>query len=50
MFERDTSGWVGTEPEEIEAEENPTLILKEGEEYEIGWEQGDGAPTISSLD
>ena len=36
-----TSGWIGMEPEEIEGVENPTLVLEEGEEYEIGWEEGD---------
>ncbi|WP_090504972.1 hypothetical protein [Natronorubrum sediminis] len=43
MFEGETAGWIGVEPEEIEGEENPTLVLEEGEEYEIGWEQGDDA-------
>lgn len=38
----DTNGWVGVEPAEIEDEENPTLVLQEGEEYEIGWSEGDG--------
>ena len=43
IFDGQTAGWEGIEPEEIEGEENPTLILEEGEEYEIGWEEGDGA-------
>lgn len=38
-----TAGWVGIEPEAIADEENPTLTLTEGESYEIGWEDGDGA-------
>ena len=43
-FDAQTPGWVGTAPEEIEGEENPTLVLEEGEEYTIGWpEEGDGA-------
>ena len=42
-FDAQTAGWVGIEPEEIADEENPTLTLTEGEEYEIGWEEGDGA-------
>ncbi|QFU84769.1 hypothetical protein [Natronorubrum aibiense] len=42
ILEGETSDWVGAEPEEIEGEENPTLVLEEGEEYEIGWEQGNG--------
>jgi plastocyanin len=41
-FDAQTSGWVGIEPEEIADEENPTLTLQEGEEYEMGWEEGDG--------
>uniref|UniRef100_UPI0025BE06A1 twin-arginine translocation signal domain-containing protein n=1 Tax=Halovivax sp. TaxID=1935978 RepID=UPI0025BE06A1 len=42
-FDGQTPGWVGIAPDEIEGEENPTLILEEGEEYEIGWTEGDGA-------
>lgn len=38
-----TSGWVGIAPSAIEGAENPTLSLLEGETYEIGWTQGDGA-------
>ncbi|ELY69903.1 twin-arginine translocation signal domain-containing protein [Natronobacterium gregoryi] len=37
-----TAGWEGLEPAEIEDDVNPTLILQEGEEYEIGWPVGDG--------
>lgn len=37
-----TSGWVGKAPDEIEDEENPTLVLFEGEAYELGWTTGDG--------
>ncbi|MDG5818906.1 hypothetical protein [Natronococcus sp. A-GB7] len=43
LFEGRTSGWVGLEPEAIAEEQNPTLILQEGEEYEIGWPEGDGS-------
>jgi hypothetical protein len=43
MLEGNTGGWEGIEPSEIEGEENPTLVLEEGETYEIGWEQGDGS-------
>ncbi|AXR77520.1 histone protein [Natrarchaeobaculum sulfurireducens] len=43
VFEGLTEGWLGVEPEEIEGEENPTLALQEGEEYEMGWEEGDGS-------
>lgn len=42
VLEAITSGWVGQEPAEIEGARNPTFILEEGEEYEIGWEEGDG--------
>ena len=43
LLEGITAGYVGIEPDEIAGEENPTLILQDGEEYEIGWTQGDGA-------
>ncbi|ELY91899.1 blue (type 1) copper domain protein [Natrialba hulunbeirensis JCM 10989] len=43
MFDGLTEGWVGVEPEEIEDEENPTLILTEGDAYEITFENMDGA-------
>lgn len=42
-FDGQTSGWVGIAPDSIADEENPTLILQEGETYEIGWTRGDGA-------
>ncbi|MFC4437631.1 MULTISPECIES: cupredoxin domain-containing protein [Natrialbaceae] len=29
--------WYGVAPEEIEGEENPTLDLEDGEEYELVW-------------
>lgn len=41
-FEAATSGWAGVSPDSISEEDNPTLILQEGEEYEIGWNEGDG--------
>jgi len=37
-----TGGWVGIAPSEIEGVENPTLVLEEGGDYEIGWSEGDG--------
>ncbi|OVE83051.1 hypothetical protein B2G88_16675 [Natronolimnobius baerhuensis] len=43
LFDAQTSGWVGIEPDEIADEENPTLTLQAGEQYEIGWFEGDGA-------
>ncbi|WP_306055587.1 hypothetical protein [Natronococcus wangiae] len=50
-FEAQTQGWVGIEPEEIEDDENPKLTLQEGESYEIGWVEGDGAGhTIALVD
>ncbi|MFP8953166.1 PVC-type heme-binding CxxCH protein [Natrialbaceae archaeon A-arb3/5] len=35
-------GWVGTAPEAIEGEENPTLTLADGEEYSVEWTNVDG--------
>lgn len=35
--------WYGIAPEEIEGEENPTLDLAEGTEYELVWINVDGA-------
>ena len=43
LLEGITGGYVGIEPSSIEGVENPTLVLQDGEEYEIGWTQGDGA-------
>ena len=37
-----TQGWEGVEPAVIEGETNPTLVLFEGETYEITWENMDG--------
>lgn len=34
--------WYGVSPEAIEGEENPTLELEDGEEYEIVWINVDG--------
>lgn len=42
-FSGQTSSWDGLEPSAIEGESNPTLILTEGEDYTIGWTEGDGA-------
>lgn len=42
-FDGQTAGWLGIAPDSIADEENPTLILQEGETYEIGWTTGDGA-------
>lgn len=35
-------GWVGVEPPAIDRVENPTLVLLEGREYELTWENHDG--------
>ena len=37
-----TNGWIGVEPDVIEGVKNPTLLLFEGTEYEIRWENRDG--------
>ncbi|ELY54589.1 blue (type 1) copper domain-containing protein [Natronococcus amylolyticus DSM 10524] len=37
-----SSHWEGLEPSEIEGEENPTLVLEEGEEYTMEWINADG--------
>lgn len=42
-FDGQTAGWVGIAPDSIADMENPTLILQEGETYEMGWTTGDGA-------
>lgn len=42
-FSGQTSEWEGLAPSSIEGESNPTLILQEGEDYTIGWSEGDGA-------
>lgn len=37
-----SSHWEGVEPSEIDGEQNPTLVLEEGEEYTIEWINADG--------
>ncbi|OVE83635.1 plastocyanin/azurin family copper-binding protein [Natronolimnobius baerhuensis] len=37
-----TAGWEGIAPDAIAGETNPTLVLEEGESYELGWSEGDG--------
>lgn len=39
-----TPGWEGVEPPAIEGETNPTLVLTEGAEYDLVWENADGQP------
>lgn len=41
-FSAQTSDWEGLAPSSIEGAENPTLVLQEGEDYSIGWTEGDG--------
>ncbi|MFC6765413.1 hypothetical protein [Natrinema soli] len=41
-FGGQTQYWEGLAPSQIEGEQNPTLILQEGEDYTIGWSEGDG--------
>nr|WP_115795651.1 plastocyanin/azurin family copper-binding protein [Halorussus sp. JP-T4] len=46
-------GWQGRAPASIESETNPTLTLRPGTEYEVVWENLDGAPhnfTITDAD
>ena len=37
-----TESWTGVEPSVIDGETNPTLVLTEGETYELTWENMDG--------
>ncbi|WP_342744101.1 twin-arginine translocation signal domain-containing protein [Natronolimnobius baerhuensis] len=37
-----TAGWEAIAPDAIAGETNPTLVLEEGESYELGWSEGDG--------
>ncbi|AHF99525.1 hypothetical protein HALLA_12725 [Halostagnicola larsenii XH-48] len=41
-LEGQTSGWVGVAPDPIADEENPTLVLFNGQEYTISFENTDG--------
>ncbi|MCU4924449.1 plastocyanin/azurin family copper-binding protein [Halobacteria archaeon AArc-dxtr1] len=36
-----SAGWIGVEPTMIEGVENPTVLLSEGVEYELTWEEDD---------
>lgn len=40
-FDGYVGGWVGVEPDHIDRVENPTLVLFEGRDYEITWENRD---------
>jgi hypothetical protein len=41
-FSAQTSHWEGLAPASIDGAENPTLVLQAGEDYTIGWTEGDG--------
>ena len=41
-FDGYVGGWLGLEPDAIHLVENPTLVLVEGREYEVTWENQDG--------
>lgn len=43
FFEGRTSAWTGVEPDIIEGDDNPTITLIEGQEYDFGWVNADGA-------
>lgn len=42
-FDGFTQHWVGIDPDIIADEENPTITLIEGQEYDFGWINADGA-------
>lgn len=39
-----TEAWEGIEPEQIAGNDNPTVTLIEGQEYDFTWENADGQP------
>ncbi|MEY7852105.1 hypothetical protein AB7C87_23220 [Natrarchaeobius sp. A-rgal3] len=41
-LEGHVGGWVGASPDHVDRIENPTLVLVEGQEYAITWENRDG--------
>lgn len=41
-FEGRVEAWTGLEPDFIEGEDNPTLVLIEGNEYDFHWVNADG--------
>lgn len=42
VLEGHASHWEGVQPDAIAGEENPTLVLEDGGEYELEWVNGDG--------
>ncbi len=43
LFSGETVEWVGVAPAVIDGVSNPTLVLEAGEEYTIGWTEGNGS-------
>lgn len=43
-FEGRIQAWTGIEPALIEGQDNPTIVLLEGEEYGFRWVNEDGSP------
>lgn len=41
-FRAQTIEWEGIVPASVEGLPNPTLVLEDGESYELGWTEGDG--------
>ncbi|QRV16993.1 plastocyanin [Haloterrigena salifodinae] len=42
-FRAQTVEWEGIAPAPVEGVPNPTLVLEDGETYELGWTEGDGS-------
>lgn len=42
LFKASNLAWHGKSPSGIEGKKNPTISLKAGETYKIGWDEGDG--------
>ncbi|NGM70581.1 PKD domain-containing protein [Natronolimnobius sp. AArcel1] len=42
VFEGEVQAWTGVEPAFIEGDENPTITLIEGQEYDFTWINADG--------
>ena len=44
QFRGVVQGWMGQAPPRIEGQQNPTLQLQAGQQYEVTWTNGDGVP------
>ena len=44
ILEGTTDAWTGLEPDLIDGEDNPEIILNENQEYEVSWTNADGEP------